>query len=106
MHKFILKSSSLEYIINGDSLKNFFIKRYIDKLTIQDIKNFANSNNINLNDEQLYYIFNLIKNDWKQILNSDTYTLNKVKEKFDNKTYNKIEKLYYEYKKKYQNYLN
>lgn len=87
-------------------MKNFFIKRYIDKLTIQDIKNFANSNNINLNDDQLYYIFNLIKNDWKQILNSDTYALNKLKEKFDDKNYNKIEKLYYEYKKKYQNYLN
>ncbi|MCI9435082.1 MAG: hypothetical protein HFI86_07435 [Bacilli bacterium] len=87
-------------------MKNFFIKRYIDKLTMQDIKNFANSNNINLNDEQLYYIFNLIKNDWKQILNNDTYTLNKIKEKFDNETSKKIEKLYYEYKKKYQNYLS
>lgn len=73
---------------------------------MQDIKNFANSNNINLNDEQLYYIFNLIKNDWKQILNNDTYTLNKIKEKFDNETSKKIEKLYYEYKKKYQNYLS
>lgn len=87
-------------------MKNFFIKRYIDKLTIQDVKNFANSNNISLNDEQLYYIFNLIKNDWKQVLNNDTYALNKVKEKFDDETYVKIEKLYYEYKKKYQNYLN
>ncbi|MCI8778391.1 MAG: hypothetical protein HFI87_04520 [Bacilli bacterium] len=87
-------------------MKNFFIKRYIDKLTMQDIKNFANSNNIILNEEQLYYIFNLIKNDWKQILSNDAYVLNKIKEKFDNETSKKIEKLYYEYKKKYQNYLS
>ncbi len=73
---------------------------------MQDIKNFANSNNIILNEEQLYYIFNLIKNDWKQILSNDAYVLNKIKEKFDNETSKKIEKLYYEYKKKYQNYLS
>lgn len=87
-------------------MKNFFIKRYIDKLTIQDVKNFANSNNVILNQEQLIYVYDLIKNNWKQVLNNDTYALNKVKEKFDDETYVKIEKLYYEYKKKYQNYLN
>lgn len=87
-------------------MKNFFIKRYIDKLTMQDIKTFASNNNIILNEEQLIYVYNLIKSEWKQILNNDTYTLNKIKEKFDSETSKKIEKLYYEYKKKYQNYLS
>lgn len=87
-------------------MKNFFIKRYIDKMTIQDVKNFANSNNVILSQEQLVYVYNLIKNDWKQILNNDTFVLNKIKEKFDNETSKKIEKLYYEYKAKYKNYLN
>lgn len=86
-------------------MKNLFIKRYIDKLTKQDIKTFANNNNIILNEEQLNYIFNLIKSEWKQLLNNDDYVLIKLKEKFDDKTSKKIEKLYYEYKKKYQNYL-
>lgn len=87
-------------------MKHFFIKRYIDKMTIQDVKNFANSNNVILSQEQLVYVYNLIKNDWKQILNNDTFVLNKIKEKFDNETSKKIEKLYYEYKAKYKNYLN
>ncbi len=75
-------------------MKNFFIKRYIDKLTIQDVKSFATSNNIILTEEQSIYIFNLIKNDWQQILNNDTYVLNKIKEKFDCETSKKVEKLY------------
>lgn len=75
-------------------------------MTIQDVKNFANSNNVILSQEQLVYVYNLIKNDWKQILNNDTFVLNKIKEKFDNETSKKIEKLYYEYKAKYKNYLN
>lgn len=87
-------------------MKNFFIKRYIDKLTMQDVKNFANSNNVILNQKQLIYVYDLIKNNWKQILNNDTYVLVKLKQEFDSNTYEKIEKLYYEYKAKYQNYLS
>ncbi len=87
-------------------MKNFFIKKYIDKLTIQDINNFANNNGIILNEKQLNYIFNLIKNDWKQILNNDDYVLIKLRQEFDSSTYKQIEKLYYEYKAKYRNYLN
>lgn len=87
-------------------MKNFFFKRYIDKLTMQDVKNFANSNNVILNQEQLIYVYDLIKNNWEQILNNDTYVLVKLKQEFDSNTYKKIEKLYYEYKAKYQNYLS
>lgn len=75
-------------------------------MTIQDVKNFANSSNIVLTQEQLIYVYNLIKNNWKQILNNDDSILDKLKKEFDSETSKKIEKLYYEYKVKYQNYLN
>ncbi len=87
-------------------MKNFFIKRYIDKMTIQDVINFANSSNIVLTQEQLIYVYNLIKNNWRQILNNDDSILDKLKKEFNSETSKKIEKLYYEYKAKYQNYLN
>ncbi len=73
---------------------------------MQDVKNFANSNNVILNQEQLVYVYNLIKNDWKKMLNNDAYVLGKLKQEFDSENYKQIEKLYYEYKAKYQNYLS
>lgn len=87
-------------------MKKFFIKKYVDKITISDIEKFAKSNNILLSQNELSYIYQLIKENWEQILNNDDSILLKLKTKFDNDTYQKIEKLYYEYKKKYKKYLN
>ena len=77
-------------------MKKFFIKKYVDKITISDIEKFAKSNNILLSQNELSYIYQLIKENWEQILNNDDSILLKLKTKFDNDTYQKIEKLYYE----------
>ena len=37
------------------------IKNYIELLTIDKVKQFAENNNINLSDKELNYLFNLIK---------------------------------------------
>lgn len=87
-------------------MKKFIIKKYIDKLSIQNINNFALNNNIVLTEKELEYMYNLIKNNWEQILSNDDSILLKLNGNVDNKSIKKIEKLYYEYKKKYKDYLN
>ena len=89
----------------GDSMKKFIIKKYIDKLSIQNINNFALNNNIVLSEKELEYMYNLIKNNWEQILNNVDSILLKLNGNVDNESIKKIEKLYYEYKKKYKDYL-
>ncbi len=87
-------------------MKKFIIKKYIDKLSIQNINNFALNNNIVLSEKELEYMYNLIKNNWEQILSNDDSILLKLNGNVDNESIKKIEKLYYEYKKKYKDYLN
>ena len=87
-------------------MKKFIIKKYIDKLSIQNINNFALNNNIVLSEKELEYMYNLIKNNWEQILSNDDSILLKLNGNVNNESIKKIEKLYYEYKKKYKDYLN
>ena len=87
-------------------MKKFIIKKYIDKLSIQNINNFALNNNIVLTEKELEYMYNLIKNNWEQILSNDDSILLKLNGNVDNESIKKIEKLYYEYKKRYKEYLN
>ena len=87
-------------------LKKFFIKKYVDKLTIQDIDNFAKSNNIYLDNEELNYMYNLIKTKWLNILSNDETILIEIKNKFNFEKSSKIENLYFEYKNKYKKFFN
>ena len=86
-------------------MKKFLIKKYVDKLTTYDIEKFARNNNINLNNSQIDFFYNLIKENWENIIINDDSILYKIKNNFNDEEYKKIEKLYYEYKQKYQNYL-
>lgn len=86
-------------------MKKFLIKKYVDKLTTYDIEKFAKNNNIILTNNQINFFYNLIKENWEKIITNDNSILYKIKNNFNNEEYKKIEKLYYEYKQKYQNYL-
>lgn len=78
------------------------IKKYIDKLTIDDIKKYSLKNGISLNQQELIFIYNTIKNDYNKLL-SDNYTeiLDKLKKNLSEDNYRKIEFLFYKYKKEY-----
>ena len=76
-------------------MKKFIIKKYIDKLSIQNINNFALNNNIVLTEKELEYMYNLIKSNWEQILSNDDSILLKLNGNVDNESIKKIEKLYY-----------
>ena len=79
-----------------------FIKNYINnKLSKNDIINFANKENVNLTIEEVNIIYYYIKNYWEIFYKGDPTTLFKeLKTKLSAKAYNKAYSLYLEYKKK------
>ena len=82
------------------------IQNYLKNLTKNDLTYYALKNNINLNDQELDYIFATIKNDYKILLSNDYETVFKdVKDHLSNDNYNKVYNLFINFRKKYQNYL-
>ena len=81
------------------------VKNYINLLDIDKLKSFALKNDINLNDEKLNYLLDLVKNNFDDIILNDEKYLSDIKDNIDSINYEKIENLYYKYKKKYKGYL-
>lgn len=82
------------------------IERYIDKLSIEDVNNFAIKNNIYLSPEELNFTYAFIKKNWQPILsNPNMLNLDRYKDKFSEENLLKIKKLFKEYSIKYKNYL-
>lgn len=81
---------------------NFLIiSKYINKLAKDDINKFALSQNIKLTNDELNIIYNHIKNDYQTFLTKDpNIILNQVKTEVRAEVYNKIIKLYNQYKDK------
>lgn len=78
------------------------IDLYVNNLRKEDISLFAQKNDINLNDNELDFTYNFIKNNYKEaIKNKDTFNLSAYKDKFSEENFVKIEKLL----TKYINYL-
>ena len=66
----------------------------------------AKQNNIMLNDDELNYVYNQIKNNWYTLIYGDTTQIFKdLKNNVNNTNYLKIKDLYETYKKKYQSFL-
>lgn len=84
---------------------NNLLKQYVNKLTINNINDFAIKNNINLNKNELKFIHNLIINNYEQIINDIEPFKNIIKQNLTDENYHKILKLYDDYKDKYKNYL-
>ena len=81
------------------------IKNYIDLLTIDKLKEFSINNNINLNDAEILYILNLVKENFDDILKDDTKYLEKLKNNINPIEYEKVKELYLYYKTRYKGYL-
>ena len=82
------------------------ISRYMEKITMEDINNFAIRKNITLSDEELLFTYEFIKKNWNQILSNPNYlNLERYKNKYSNENFNKIKVLFNEYYSKYHKYL-
>ncbi len=75
-------------------MKEKIIKSYINHLTKNDIVMFAQNNNVSLNNQEIDYLYNNIKNNYENILNNPHYYLNQAKQVLNTKAYNKLYELY------------
>lgn len=78
------------------------IENYIPKLTKNDIVLFSNKNNINLCSNEVDYIYNVLKKDYKILLsNNYNVVFESASKIIDNQKLEKIYNLYLNYRKKY-----
>lgn len=82
------------------------IERYINKMTKDDINNFAIKNNIYLSEDELNFTYNFVKKNYKDLLsNSNVFDINRYKNNYTKENFSKITKVYQEYYNKYSIYL-
>lgn len=79
----------------------------MNRLTKEDVENFAISKNINLTNEELAFTYDFIKKNWEQVLNNpNLLNLDRYKDKFSEENFIKIKKLFNEYSSRFKNILN
>ena len=84
-------------------MKNIIIN-YINNMTIDDINNFAIKNSIYLNNIELNFIYDYIKDNYNSLLdNPNNFDISIYKNTFSEENYIKINNLINEYKKKITN---
>lgn len=77
---------------------NYLIEAYVNKLTKQDILNFALKNNLNVTNEELDFVYNFIKYNYKTVLNNpNSFNLSNYKNNFSSENYNFINSLISKY---------
>lgn len=77
------------------------LREYVKNIDEYTIEKFAQSNGINLSDDEKKIIYLYIKNYWYQFYKDDADELFKeLKEQLRKETYQKILELYNKYKKK------
>ncbi len=82
------------------------IERYINKMSKEDIYNFAQSKNIYLTESELDYTYDFIKKNYQTMLqNPKLFDINRYRSNYSEENFPKIVKVYQEYLQKYSNYL-
>ncbi len=77
------------------------IANYIEKISKEDVINFAQKKGITLNNSETDIIYMYVKNHWRTFYNGNPNDiLAELKNKLETNTYHKLESLYKEYKNK------
>ena len=83
---------------------NILIERFINNLTKEKVLDFAISKDINLNEQELDFVYKFITKNYKTILSNPTLlNMELYKNKFSEENFSKIKKLIDEYYTKYHN---
>ena len=81
-------------------MKKDLIKKYISKLTMEDVINYLKKEAVPATKEEIEVLYQTIKTKYDEILDSDFLKFIKNNQKkFNHKLYNKIIEKYEEYKK-------
>lgn len=85
---------------------DILLKKYMNKLTKDDVATFAYSKNIFLNNQELEFTYNFIKKNWQDIIkNPAILNLERYKSHYSSENFSKIQKLFQESIQKYSSYL-
>ena len=82
-------------------MKEKLISEYVNRMTIDDVNNFALKNGIILKDDEIKLIYDHIKKNWRTIVFGNPRGILELKSKLDNNSYQKIEALYVYFKNLY-----
>ena len=77
------------------------IKKYINLLTIDDIKRFADKNNIIYTNDEAIIVYNFIMYYRNDLLDENIKVFELIKNKISPKLYKDLLNLYIDYKQKY-----
>ncbi len=82
------------------------IERYMQRLTMDDIRNFALSKDISLSDDELKFTYDFVKKNYQDVLkNPKLFDLDRYKNNYTEENFQKITKVFHEYNQKYSSYL-
>ncbi len=81
--------------------KNLIINYINNKLTVDDIIEFAATNNIKITNSESIIIYNFIKRNYLKVLNNDLEVFKELKTNISKPLYDKIIELYLSYKSKF-----
>ena len=82
------------------------IDKYMQRITKEDVNNFAISKNIILDNDELDFTYYFIKKNYKDLLkNPNLFNIDQYQSKYHNDNFNKIKKVYIEYFSKYHKFL-
>ena len=78
------------------------IETYINQIDKNDLKKFLIKQKIIVNNDEENYIFYLLKNKYKEILNEDVKVIYDIKKNINIDAYNKLLELFNKYKELYK----
>ncbi len=80
------------------------IKEYLKRLSLKDINDFANKNNVSLKPGEDKVLYDFIMNNWMEVYKGDSNkAFIKLKGKVSDETYDNGIKLFNEFKNKFRN---
>lgn len=77
------------------------VKKYINRLSIEDVERFAKKNDITYTKEELVIVYNFILGNYNELLNENINVFLKIRDKISPTLYKNLLNLYIEYKQKY-----
>ena len=77
------------------------IKKYINLLSLDDIKRFADKENITYTDDEAIIVYNFIMYYYNDLLDENIKAFEHIKNKISPNLYKRLLNLYIDYKQKY-----
>ena len=81
------------------------LKNYIEKLTLDELREFGEKHGINISNDEYKLILDLVQGNFEDMLTNEDKYLKIIESKINKDEFIKIKNLYYEYKEKYKGYL-